>query len=192
MSKRENPMAVRSKNAFAQSLLALMMKHPFDSISISDIADKSGLARQTFYTNFSKKEDILNYMLKGLFQGYGSSVIDASTSSGALIIDYFLFWDKNKDFLSLLFRQGLGYLFQECNREFFANEVPNIDGLFDVEEWQFPYIRASIAGITYELLYLWIAEDMGLSINTLSTVADNLLSGKLFSTGDSFTPELIF
>lgn len=192
MSKRENPMAVRSKNAFAQSLLALMMKQPFDSISISDIADRSGLARQTFYTNFNKKEDILNYMLKGLFQRYGATVSESTASSSALIIDYFLFWDKSKDFLSLLFKQGLGHLFQECNRQFFAEEVPNIDILFDVEEWQFPYIRASIAGITYELLYLWIAEDMGLSINTLSTVADNLLSGKLFSTGDDFTPELIF
>ena len=192
MSKRENPMAVRSKNAFAQSLLALMMKQSFDSISISDIADKSGLARQTFYTNFNKKEDILDYMLKGLFQRYGSSLLETNASSSALIIDYFLFWDKNKDFLSLLFRQGLGHLFQKSNREFFANEVPNIDGLFEAEEWQIPYIKASIAGITYELLYLWIAEDMGLSINTLSTVADNLLAGKLFSTGDEFTPELIF
>lgn len=191
MAKRENPMAVRSKNALAQSLLALMMKNNFADISITDITERSGLARQTFYTNFSKKEDILNYMLDGLFQRYAGSSGDTAVASNGFIIDYLLFWDKNKEFLSLLFRQGLGWLFQDHNRAFFTKEAKDFDAALDVDDWQLPYVKASIAGLTYELLYMWLTEDMGLGIGTLSTVADNLLSGKLFSN-DSASPGLIF
>ena len=191
MAKRENPMAVRSKNALAQSLLALMMKKPFDDISITDITERSGLARQTFYTNFSKKEDILNYMLDGLFQRYGTTVDSSTSATSSFIIDYFIFWDRSKDFLSLLFKQDLGWLFQEQNRRFFTKEAKILNNVFEAEDWQLPYIKASIAGLTYELLYMWLTEDMGLSISTLSTVTDNLLSGKLFRK-DAFTPELIF
>ena len=60
--KRENPMSVRSKSALAQSLLRMMIDKPFDEISISDITERAGLSRQTFYTNFIKKEDILKYL----------------------------------------------------------------------------------------------------------------------------------
>jgi len=191
MAKRENPMAVRSKSALAQSLLALMMKKAFDDISITDITERSGLARQTFYTNFNKKEDILDYMLEGLFQRYGMVANENAAASSSFIIDYFIFWDKNKEFLSLLFRQGLGWLFQEQNRNYFTKDAKNFNTVLDIADWQFPYIKASIAGLTYELLYMWLTEDMGLSIDTLSTVADNLLAGKLFKT-EYHTPELIF
>jgi len=180
MSKRENPMSVRSKTALSQSLLSLMMKKDFDSISISDITAKSGLSRQTFYTNFNKKEDILVYMIAGLFQRYKTTVAEAKELPSNFIIDYFLFWDKNKDFLSLLFSQNLGYLFQDQNRSFFIEDTEEVDELFDVEAWQYPYIKASIAGFTYELLQLWIKDSLGLGIDVLTTVADNLLSGKLF------------
>ena len=55
-----------------------------------------------------------------------------------------------------------------------------IDGIFSAEPWQLPYIKASMAGLTYELLYLWITSDQGLSVNVLTALAENLLSGKIF------------
>ena len=57
-NKHENPMSIRSKNALSSSLLKLMMYKHFTDISISDITERAGLSRQTFYTNFEKKEDI--------------------------------------------------------------------------------------------------------------------------------------
>lgn len=173
-------MAVRSKTALSKALLSLMMHTDFDSISISDISDRAGLSRQTFYTNFNKKEDILNYMLTELFRRYKTTIGESAVRPSDFIIDYFLFWDKNKDFLSLLFSRNMGYLFQEQNRIFFMDDTEELNAVFDAEKWQYPYIKASIAGLTYELLHMWISDDLGLSINVLSAVADNLLSGKLF------------
>lgn len=179
--KKVNPMSLRSKNALSQSLLKIMMTKNFDDISISDITDHAGLSRQTFYTNFSKKEDIINYLLGGLFNKYCSRISSEDGLSETFIIDYFIFWDDNKHFLSLLFKQNMGYLFQEKNRRFFIEELKNMDKLFDSPQWQTPYIKASIAGLTYELLWMWIVDDRGLSVNVLTAIAGNILKGKIFS-----------
>ena len=177
---RVNPMTIRSKSALSQALLKLMMSKPFDEIAISDITDRAGLSRQTFYTNFNKKEDILNYLLNGLFDKYQARLMAEKTITSSFIVDYFLFWDDNKEFLALLFSQKLGYLFQEKNRAFFMDSIENMDELFMVEVWQLPYIKASLAGLTYELLWMWIVNDQGLSVNILTALASNILGGRIF------------
>lgn len=178
--KRENPMSVRSKSALSQALLALLMEKDFDDISISDITKKAGLSRQTFYTNFDKREDILNYLLNSLFSKYARALKSSKATPGSFIIDYLIFWDGNKDFISLLFDKKLGYLFQNRNRTFFMEELGSLDSMFSAEPWQLPYIKASIAGLTYELLNLWITGDQGLGVGVLTSLAENLLSGKIF------------
>ncbi len=178
--KHENPMSVRSKNALSQALLKLMMYKPFNEIAISDVTGRAGLSRQTFYTNFQKKDDILVYLLHGLFQRYLDKLTAARPVPENLLIDYFLFWGDSRDFLSLLFRQDLGYLFQNCNRAFFIEDTDVLNDLFTCEPWQLPYIKASLAGVTYELLYMWITRDQGLTVDVLSGLTRNLLGGKLF------------
>lgn len=179
--KRENPMAIRSKNALSQTLLKLMMYKPFSQIAITDITARAGLSRQTFYTNFQRKEDILIYLLHGLFRRYLDKITAACPVPENLMIDYFLFWGDSRDFLSLLFSQDLGYLFQDCNRAFFVEDTAVLDPLFHCEPWQLPYIKASLAGVTYELLTMWITRDQGLPVDALTGLTRNLLNGALFA-----------
>jgi AcrR family transcriptional regulator len=182
-AKRENPMAIRSKNALSSALLKLMMAKELSDISISDITERAGLSRQTFYTNFEKKEDILLYLLDGLFSRYRERLLKSMPTAENLIIDYFMFWGDSKEFLSLLFKQSLGYLFQDRNREFFLNETDGIDELFSAEDWQIPYAKVSLAGITYELLLVWITKEQGLPVSVLSSMTVKLLGGKIFVEG---------
>ncbi len=179
--KRENPMATRSKNALASSLLELMLRRSFGEISISDITEYAGLSRQTFYTNFQKKEDILIYLIRRLFQKYYNRLSAVRPVPENLIIDYFIFWGDSRDFLSLLFKQELGYIFQNCNRAFFVEDTDILDSMFTAQDWQLPYIKASLAGVTYELLFMWITKDQGLSVDVLNSMTLNLLGGKIFA-----------
>ena len=90
-------MSIRSKNALAEALLALMLREAFDDISISDITDKAFLSRQTFYTNFSKKEDILEYLLDGLFARYQAQLQQGRCEPDNFIVDYFIFWNNSRE-----------------------------------------------------------------------------------------------
>ena len=62
-----NPAALRSRKALATALVSLLLNHPLKDIKIEDITRTAGLSRQTFYTNFSQKEDILEHALNELF-----------------------------------------------------------------------------------------------------------------------------
>ena len=180
--KRENPMSVRSKSALSQALLSLMLQKDFNEISIQEITNRAGLSRQTFYTNFEKKEDILKYLLNCLFDKYLKQLEAQKITPEYFMIDYLAFWDDSRDFLTLLFRRGMGYLFQERNRIFF-NELPDsIVGVLCPDEQMRPYIKAGLAGLTYELLYLTMSDGQGLSIDVLTALADNLFTGRIFST----------
>ena len=83
--------------------------------------------------------------------------------------------------MTLLYKQDMGYLFQECNRAFFLEDTDLLNDMFTCEEWQLPYIKASIAGVTHELLFLWLTRDQGLSVDRLGTMTRNLLGGRLFA-----------
>ena len=179
MSEHENPMSIRSKNALSEALLKLMIHTPLNDITISDITHKARLSRQTFYTNFSKKEDILKYLIDGLFDRYSHHLTDFHSDPSSLLVDYFFYWDQHRDFLVLLFRHKQGYIFQEQNRSFFRKNE-SLSHILTHDEQKQPYIRASLAGLTYELLWLWLTDDEGLSIDKLTILAGNLLAGNIF------------
>lgn len=59
-----NPTAHYSQQIMLQALNELLKTKPFKSISVSEICQRSGVSRQTFYTLFGSKENILLYQLE--------------------------------------------------------------------------------------------------------------------------------
>jgi AcrR family transcriptional regulator len=49
------------------ALLLLLDEMPYDKITISDIAEKAGVARQTFYRNYTGKDDVILQYLDSVF-----------------------------------------------------------------------------------------------------------------------------
>ncbi len=184
VQKRENPSSIRSKNAMAEALLKLMLYRPYPEITVSHLTERAHLSRQAFYTNFQKMDDILVYLLHGLYKRYLDKLSEGLPRPDQLLIDYFLYWGESRDFLGLLFRQDLGYIFQNCNRAFFLEDTDILNGLFTCEDWQLPYVKASLAGVTYELLYMWLTRDQGLSVDVLSSLTRNLLAGAIFARAE--------
>ena len=63
-SSKPNRQVERTKSWIFDALMLLMDEKPYDKITVSDIADKAGIARPTFYRNFDDKDDvILEYLL---------------------------------------------------------------------------------------------------------------------------------
>ena len=79
------------------------------------------------------------------------------------------------------FYDQISSLSREGDLYFFIEDTDCLNDIFTAEEWQLPYIKASLAGITYELLLIWITKDQGLSVTVLNSLTSNLLGGKLFA-----------
>jgi len=56
--KSDDARAVRTRNAVANALYALMRECSYDMISVQDICERAGVGRSTFYAHFQDKDDI--------------------------------------------------------------------------------------------------------------------------------------
>ena len=61
--KQTNTVAFRSQNMISDALLALMKQYPYHQISITQLCEKAGVGRKTFYRNFEDKHDIIHFQL---------------------------------------------------------------------------------------------------------------------------------
>lgn len=172
----ENPVQVRSRNSLKRALISLMEEKPFDKISILDITSRANLSRQTFYTNFDTKEEILEYSMNEIFEHCTEALEFDATNLLDFLNKYFRYWEPYVPFLKLLLENGLGYLFLRRSRLYYERVIrPSRRRDARV----LPYIRAYAAGVTYELLSTWIKNNQDLSIDEISAVAYGLLNGDI-------------
>ena len=59
--KRKNVTSDMMRGYMADALLMLMAKKDYANITISEITQKAGVNRSTFYRNFISKDDIIKY-----------------------------------------------------------------------------------------------------------------------------------
>lgn len=64
MYQGKNKTACASQRAITDAFFKLLKKESFDDISISEICKEAGVSRQTFYSLFEKKENILLYEIE--------------------------------------------------------------------------------------------------------------------------------
>lgn len=99
----------QSARMIENALFRLMEKKPYTQITVSEITRKAEISRRTFYRLYRKKDDILHCYLEKLCQRYQDEVPSLDRYDISQISqEYFSFWYQYKDFLLLMYRQGLG------------------------------------------------------------------------------------
>lgn len=63
-SKKEGKKEIRSKRLLTEAFFELLKEHPGETISVKELCDKAGYARQTFYAHFEQIEDVPYYFYK--------------------------------------------------------------------------------------------------------------------------------
>lgn len=115
-----SPMSNEGRNAYViehlqNALLELLSEKPMNDISISELVDKAGVGRASFYRNYECKEDILKAHIDTLFCEWTN---EGQKNSGAplseqvrIMIAHF---EKHRDFYKLLNDRGLTYLLKDA------------------------------------------------------------------------------
>lgn len=65
-----NPTALQSQKMIVDALLKLMEKKEFSKINIKELCKNAMVSRQTFYTLFDSKEEVIGLHLDTLFHNY--------------------------------------------------------------------------------------------------------------------------
>jgi hypothetical protein len=65
--KLPNRQVQRTCSWILEAVLILMDEKPYDKITVSDIVNKAGIARQTFYRNFKDKDEVVIKFFSNIF-----------------------------------------------------------------------------------------------------------------------------
>ncbi len=167
MSGSTDRRVIRTRRMLQDALLALMAEKPFRKIHVSEIAERAGIARPTFYLHFRSREDLLLSHMDKIFERY------------MLEIEPFLGLEEPEKLAATLFEQlqtnsTLIRLISESEDEIthlvmdrLQEYIRAIFGAFRLDPAPReppPHIAdfatASLTGSTYALVLQWVKADM--------------------------------
>lgn len=113
-----------TKKALAQALKELMGEMPFDKIKISDICEKCGMNRKSFYYHFKDKYDLVNWIFDvEFFQEVSKPEYLLDELTLRKMSEYFY---ENRDF----YRRALRIEGQNSFREHFRDILETLIEMF--------------------------------------------------------------
>ncbi len=102
-----------------EGLLAAMKTRRYEEITISDLCDRMGVPRKSFYRYFSGKDGALHALIDHTLQDYERQLVlharDNPRDTGEELRQFFAFWLQKKTLLDALERSGIsGILVQRA------------------------------------------------------------------------------
>ena len=180
MYKGCNKTALSSQKNIAEGFYELLTEKEYSKITASEICKKSGVSRQTFYSLFSSKENIVAFILSKEYAfnpneeckccGY-PTIKELSKGFSSFIV-------QKGDFIALLEKNNIIYLMQEslcgsfsCCRDAYPEQYINgpIPPDLAVE-----YITSGLTAIAK----YYVKNRSGISCDQLEGIIYTLFSGK--------------
>ena len=100
-----------------QGLLQAMLQQPYEEISISDLCDRLGVPRKSFYRYFSSKDGALAALVDHTLMEYEQEMPNLKRTKKRDAVEdmerYFEFWQEKKALLDALERSGLSGILVE-------------------------------------------------------------------------------
>lgn len=186
-----NRQAQRSIKALQGALIELLEEQPYQKISITDLADRSGLTRSTFYSHFETKDQLLESIIYDVINSYFEALekldIHITTSDEAIESRkiFFQAWKDNKhliplldsvDFDCLLIRR-LKSSWEEYFEASTRPKVPKVSAEYDA--YGLNFLSYAYVGFLKE----WIRQDMQTPVETIAEMLEHFTSLDLMMAG---------
>lgn len=166
------------EQAFSDALLRLLETERYEDISVSQLCQASGYSRQTFYTLFQSKENVLRCRIdrSGHFpEALVPLVYACKAEALAQVLAGYV--EADFDFLKLLVDRDLIFIFYECCRNWLEARK---DAVFAAVEPEVrPYMTAYVVGTFVSTLPVYLSSAR--NSESLETIFRELFSGTYFT-----------
>jgi AcrR family transcriptional regulator len=156
----------RTRDALGDALVRLMLEKSFDAITIQEVLDRAGVARSTFYSHFSDKDDLLLSDADEFFEGVAMSLSLHGEASDRVfpVKEFFDHVGEMREFITALVRSGKFQENMDLARGHFARgiarrlaELPRAKLMADSDRSAIAFAQA---GLLLSLLTWWIDHGM--------------------------------
>lgn len=180
---QSDPRIIRSKAAIQQALLnQIAIGRDFESLTVSEVAERAGLTRKTFYARFGSLGQVVESVIIELFSDIASRVDDTmlripmTNNSGSMLV--FRAYEAQREILAplvrhcptALFIKPVGFVVSNLLRRTIA-----INDLQPMNEADEAYLVAVIASTVHGVLSVWVERGFSESPEQVAVFLDNLL-----------------
>ena len=164
-----------SRLQIAEAMRSLMESRPFEDISVTAVCRLAGVSRQTFYTQFRSRENVVEFLLSGDSCGAPGGGETAEYTLGVLCRSYSRYVIRQEAMLRYLAANRMMGLLRDALRESFER-----CGCFsacvreEMRPYASDYVAAALTSITETFLRTGADPDL------LEDIAGALLRGGLF------------
>lgn len=139
-----------------ESFLEIMHQKSYDKITITEVCNNANLVRETFYRNFSSKDAVLKRILDIKFNELEKLAQKniKEPSIELFFINYFAYWESQKEFLNLLINN---HLFSIMHNKTIELIYIKLDATIKETETNKTknYIASIYSGAINNLLFAW-------------------------------------
>ncbi len=148
------------------SFLALMLDMPYKKIGIGDITDKASIARQTFYTYFRSKDELLMSFMDEGFDEYFEEIqpllLDLRQAETVIEMLYQR-WADNYQILRMILDSDVDHLIYKRFRQYVNRTLGNVLRRLDVRVSDpkiIEFIVDHVVGSHFHMIKHWMLEEM--------------------------------
>jgi len=156
--KKVSPMSNEGRNTYVvehitDAILALLKEKPMEDISISELCDKAGVGRVSFYRNFESKEDIIKSRISHIFRDWLNNCEKKDNIPlSQRLKELFSHFESNHVFYKLLSDRGLIYLLKDVFMEIYGPKPE--------DEMLTAYSKAYFSSVLYGWIEVWFMRGM--------------------------------
>ncbi len=147
MNNREKNSYVRGQ--ILRALLELLDEKDLGSVSVSELTERAGVGRASFYRNFESKEDVLRRESRRLTQEWRQRWESRGGELGESLLN---FYKERSGFYLALYRAGLFHIVLDDYLESLeiGPGTPNAEA----------YLKSALAYMTYGWVVEWVRRGM--------------------------------
>ncbi len=152
------------KQQITSALLDLLREKKLADISVSELTDRAGVGRVSFYRNYQTKEDILREESDRLIQEWGK-LYEANPESApeTLFPSLFDFYREHRDFYTTLYEAGMSTIMMDTiiSTIQITPEMPNLEAYmksfwaYGIYGWMLEWIKRGMQESGSELIGLF-------------------------------------
>jgi AcrR family transcriptional regulator len=180
-AEKANSQVARSKSRIVEALLQLMEEKQFSDITISEICDRAGVGRPTYYRHYNSKDDIILGELDRIYFNFLESVVSQygeSPPPQEVITEVFEYWRQNRRINELLIKHNLNGLLSAALERHFGRLREHKIFTMRMD----PYLSELIVGGIPLVLIQWVKKGMQESSEEMASTISSFFNPKYFLT----------
>jgi len=165
-----------ARRKMATALMELMLKKPYERISITEITAAAGVSRMVYYRNYACKKDILNRYMEDI-----GARIHKEVAEDAAVRNYAAYFRVLFEQLGLHSDLGLALYHADLGDMILENVEKNMLLTFPTEKGssEEAYKRRFIAGAFYNVFIRWSLEGKKESPDAMAEMLSRFLQNVL-------------